>query len=317
MPRLKKIRACLILLVAAGLWETPSLQLAARPTPNSSAGQTAGSHRKWEPALLYGILTSPDPLAGHLLYRATFAAGPAVVPQLEAALKDDRTASFAARSLAYVGGRQAFSILAKLVNDPRNLDLRRFYYGALGEENDPRATAILLDKINNSDHEPDRSVTQDALLALTVRSNAALAAHLRQLSQDVTDPVIQDDIQNAADIIEGRARYLAQHPKLPTGGSVAQAIHTYFLPALEGPPNSTSIQTHTAVPAVKERIVSQTFSPNQRRALVHVVFETPQALANYEIVVRKVGGAWKVASVWLGSEARRALSARRPLSAQP
>ncbi len=260
---------------------------------------------KWTPNLLYAMLTSTNQEAGRLLYRAAFAAGPAIIPQLQAALSDDRTATFAARSLAYIGGRQALDALSKLVADPRNLDLRRFYYGALGGSGVPSATAILLHQIRNSDREPDRSVTQDAILALTVHSDAALVPQLRAISKEITDPVIQDDIENAAEVIETRARYLSEHAGKTAGGSVGQAIRTYFIPALEGAPTAAQAGNQHS-PPVDVRMVSQTFSPNKARVLAHVIFETPQALANYEMVLQKEGDAWRVASVWLGAEAKKA-----------
>ena len=87
----------------------------------------------WAPELLYGIWNSSNPDASEALYRAAFAAGPEVIPQLEAALKDDRTAEFAAQSLAYIGGNRALEILGGLMRDPRELGLKRFFYGALVE----------------------------------------------------------------------------------------------------------------------------------------------------------------------------------------
>ena len=47
----------------------------------------------------------------HALFHASFAAGPDLVPFLEASLKDDRTAEFAAQSLAFIGGDKALKIL--------------------------------------------------------------------------------------------------------------------------------------------------------------------------------------------------------------
>ncbi len=297
--RLIKILLCGSLLALSAM----NLRLlAAQRAPASRSEASSGA---WEPALLYAILTSPHAQARRLLYRAAFAAGPAIIPQLQSALRDDRTATFAARSLAYIGGARALAILATLVHDPRNLDLRRFYFGALGEADDPTATPILLNQVRNSDHEPDRSVTQDALLALSTRSDAALAAQLRALSHDVTDPVIQDDIENAADIIAARARYLAEHPNSPTNGSVAEAIHAYFLPAFEGLPAAASPAERGAPPAARERILHLTYSPHRDRALADVIFEMPQAQAHYEIVVARLDGRWQVASVWLGAEERK------------
>ncbi len=85
----------------------------------------------WGPELLYGILSSPNEEAQFGLLRATFAAGPAIIPQLTEALKDDRTAEYAAQSMAYIGGEKALPVLGKLLSDPRDFNLRRFTYGAL------------------------------------------------------------------------------------------------------------------------------------------------------------------------------------------
>src|SRR5579862_1721652 len=128
----------------------------------------------WAPELLDAILTSPSPDARDALLDATFAAGPPIIPQLEAALKDDRTAEFAAQSLAFIGGPKAFTILGKLVADPRDLDLRRFFYGALGELRTPEATRFLMDAVTHSDAEPDRTVTEAAIIALTARSDVEM-----------------------------------------------------------------------------------------------------------------------------------------------
>src|SRR5260370_22936453 len=86
----------------------------------------------WAPDLLDGILSSPNSAANAALLRAAFAAGPAIIPQLERALRDDRTAEFAAQSLALLGGRTAIEILAKLARAPRDLGVRAFYYGSPG-----------------------------------------------------------------------------------------------------------------------------------------------------------------------------------------
>ncbi len=117
------------------------------------------------------------------MLRATFAAGPAIIPQLAAALKDDRTAEYAAQSLAYIGGDQALPILWKLLSDPRDLNLRRFTYGALAEFDSPQATDMLFDVINKSDDEPDRTVTEAAVIALTVRTDTTSASAPSRLGE--------------------------------------------------------------------------------------------------------------------------------------
>lgn len=250
-------------------------------------------HQKWSPARLYSILTSHDPQAREDLYRAAFAAGPAIIPKLENALKDDRTATFAAQVLAYFGDAQSIAILAKLVNDPRNLDLRRFYYGALGGRNNPHDIDILLNKIQTSDHEPDRLVTRDAILALSISSDPVLVPRLRQAEKDVTDPVIQDDIETAARVVSLRARYLASPAGKAAGHSLKQAIRSYFMPALE--PAQESSQAGI-------RVRNLTYSPNRERVLAAVDAENPMAVAVYHLVLQKDQAGWKVASIWLGEE---------------
>ena len=280
----------------------------------------------WAPALLDAILSSPSPDAREALLDAAFAAGPPIVPHLAAALKDDRTAEFAAQSLAYIGGDQALAILSKLVKDPRDLNLRRFLYGALGEFQSPEATRGLLDALARADKEPDRTVTEAAILALTVRSDASLLPPLRQTEAKIKDVVIHDDLENAIEVIETRARYLASPEGKKEGVSVERAVRTYFYPALEPSPTaeetskpklkdakpakstpvkSTAIKPAPPKPAVTLEIQSLTFSPDKSRALAHVVFEDPTALANYDMVLQKQYGDWTIASVWLGAEAEK------------
>ncbi len=255
---------------------------------------------KWSPEHLYSILTSPNPEARENLYRAAFAAGPALIPKLETALKDDRTATFAAQMLAYIGGEKALAILAKLVNDPRNLDLRRFYYGALGGSDNPEDVQMLLNKIRTSDQEPDRTVTRDAILALSSSSDPSLVPKLEQAEKEVTDPVVQDDINTAATVIGLRAKYLASPAGKNSGSSVNQAIRTYFMPALEAVPGaSEAVQQDLHV---EIHVRNLTYSPDKTRVLAAVDFENPQAVASYQIVLQKEQSGWKVASVWLGQE---------------
>ncbi len=262
---------------------------------------------KWSPAKLYAILTSPNPEARENLYRAAFEAGPAIIPRLESALKDDRTATFAARTLAYIGGQRALADLAKLVNDPRNLDLRRFYYGALGGSDDPHNIDILLNKVRTSDQEPDRTVTRDAILALSISSDASLVPKLNEVEKEVSDPVIQDDINTAATVIGLRAKYLASPAGKNSGASMNQAIRTYFMPALEEQPGGDDAGEQTEI-----HIRNLTYSPDKTRALAAVDFEDPQAVASYHIVVQKEQTGWKVVSVWLGSEREKPQKAPQP-----
>lgn len=310
----------------------PASQPAAQsPKASSDEGPLPGD---WAPELLYGILSSPNSEAADELYRAAFASGPALVPQLQAALTDDRTAEFAAKSLAFMGGEKTLAILSALVNDPRNLDLRRFFYGALGEYQTPQATQVLLDAVNRGDAEPDRTVTETAIIALTVRSDPALAPPLRQAIARTKDVVIRDDIENALDVIQIRAKYLASPEGKKAGGSIEQAVRTYFIPALEpaldgnDPPGEEDPQARSGEtprrpstrtrgtkaceprhaegkPPVTVRITHLVYSPDKSRALARVIFEVPAAVANYDMVLQKRLGDWTIASVWLGAETER------------
>jgi hypothetical protein len=304
------------------------------PTPGSAETQQPEDiflPGDWAPELLDAVLTSPNPDARDLLLEAAFAAGPAIVPQLEAALKDDRTAEFAAQSLAFIGGDRGFEILAGLVKDPRDLNLRRFFYGALGEFQNPKATQVLLDVVARSDAEPDRTVTEAAILALTARSDLSLLAALRQAEKQVKDVVIRDDLDNALDVIEARGRYLASPEGKNEGVSAERAIHTYFYPALKSPPaapqppamaakgakpgNATASPSPQPKPEASVEIQKLTLSPDKSRALARAVFENPVAVANYDIVLQKQYGDWTVASVWLGAETEKPQPAPRPASA--
>lgn len=311
LSRLAAAAACCLFVAAAAR---------AQASPPAPADSQAPLRGDWAPELLYGIWDSPNSQAADELYRAAFAAGHSIIPQLQAALVDDRTAEFAAQSLAFMGGSEAFQILAKLVSDPRNLALRRFYYGALGEADTPEATRVLLEAIGHSDSEPDRSVTEAAILALTVRSDASLVAGLRQAEKPVSDPVIRDDIENAITVISARARYLASPQGRSNGVSLERAVRTYFIPALEPSltepagkaPGSAAGRAPRApaerLPPVEVKIQHLTFSPDGSRALAHVTFEDPSAVAEYDLVLQKQLGDWTLASVWLGPEREKASS---------
>jgi len=274
----------------------------------------------WGPELLYGILSSSNEEAQYGLLRATFAAGPAIIPQLTEALKDDRTAEYAAQSLAFIGGPEALPVLEKLLSDPRDLNLRRFTYGALGEFDTPQATDLLFDVIDKSDNEPDRTVTETAVIALTVRTDKSLIPRLLASSKKLQDVVIQDDLDNARAVIEGRAKYLATPEGKKTGGSIEAAVRTYFLPALEPPPpevpaapptrNTAGKPASTPSPVKPRPLVdvevrNVTFSPDKDRALARVVFQDPTAIAFYDFVLQKRQGNWTLASVWLGPEVEK------------
>jgi hypothetical protein len=279
---------------------------AAPPSPTTEE-EEALPPGDWAVELLYSIITSPNAEAADDLSRAAMAAGPAIVPQLELALKDDRTAEFAAQALAFIGGEKAMFILWRLIPDPRDLDLRRFYYGALGEFDTPDATKTLLGVVNHADAEPDRTVTEAAILALTVRSDPQLIPPLREAEKKIQDVVIRLDLENAIAVIEERARFLATPEGKAAGGSVEQAVRTYFAPALIPPPGpKPSAKTATpAKPEVEVRIQHLTLSPDKTRALAQVIFEDAAAEAYYSIVLQKRYGNWTVASVWLGSEVEK------------
>lgn len=313
------------------LLTTQPLVPAPLPIAQEGTGQSPDAGQApnyaWAPALLYGIISSSSPEARNSLYDAAFAAGPAIVPQLEEALKDDRTAEFAAQSLAFIGGEEAFTALSKLVSDPRNLGLSRYYYGALGEVDTPQANDYLLDVIRNADSQPDRTVTEAAIIALTVHRAAGLVPQLKQAESKLTDPVIQDDLDNAISVIQSRGQYEATHKN--TGGSLQQALNFYFEPALESgqsePLAANSSQPHAAArpqtqppaPAAKVEIQHVEFSSSQTRALARVSFEDEGVSENYRIVLQKKYGDWTVASVWLtmqgeGEAQPQELPARKP-----
>jgi hypothetical protein len=306
----------------------PSLYCLAQEPPEAAPAAPAVQEEEekplpgdWAVALLDSIERSPNPEAQDALFRAVVATGPAVIPQLEEALKDDRTAEFAAQALAFIGGEKAIQILWKLQTDPRDLNLRRFYYGALGEYDAPEATQTLLDVINRADDEPDRTVTEAAVMALTVRSDPKLLAPLREAQAKIQDVVIRLDLENAVEVIERRAKYLASPQAKQAGGSVEAAVQTYFMPALELSPATTTAKpparraapakpagaaksaapTPPPKPAVNVQIQHVTLSPDNLRALARVAFEDPSATVYYDIVLQKRYGDWTVASVWLGS----------------
>lgn len=270
----------------------------AKSLPNQ-AGQATNSAEStpryaWAPELLYGIISSPVPAALNSLYDAAFAAGPSIVPQLEAALKDDRTAEFAAQSLAFIGGDSAFKTLSSLMSDRRDLDLSRFFYGALAEINTPQANAVLLNAIRSANSQPDRTVTEAAIVALTVQDRAALVPELEQAKAKLTDPVIQDDLENAIGIIQARAKYRATPAGRNPGGSIQQGINLYFEPALASAPPAGS-----GAPPAKVEVRHVQFNPDQTRALARVTFDDAGAKADYRIVLAKRYGNWRVASVWI------------------
>ncbi|HET9179821.1 MAG TPA: HEAT repeat domain-containing protein [Terriglobia bacterium] len=298
-PGRKRRRLALLTLAALAFQLALQMAAASLPAPIEQERREL-LNNPWDPAKLYDVLTAQDPAAGEDLYRAAFAAGPAIIPKLEHALKDDRTAEFAAQTLAYLGDEQSLAILERLLKDPRDLDLRRFYYGALGGSGNPQDTEILLNKVLASDHEPDRDVTQNAILALSISSDAALVPRLRQAQMQITDPVIQDDIETAAMVVELRASFMASPAGKSVGRSVEQTIRSYFMPALELPSAAGEAGQQNA--GVEVHVKDLTYSPDKSRALAAVDFENPEAVASYHIVLQRNRAGWKVASVWLGEE---------------
>ena len=312
---------CYLLLPVLSPAQQPKSSAPVTPTSQQEQQDDSVIPGDWAPELLDAILSSPSPAARQALLDAAFAAGPGIVPQLEAALKDDRTAEFAAQSLAFIGGNTALDILSKLVQDPRDLDLRRFFYGALGELQSPKSTQILLNALTGSDAEPDRTVTEAAIIALTVRSDLTLLLSIRQTEIKIKDVVIHDDMENALEVIESRARYLASPEGQSAGSSVERAVRTYFIPALEPsdtpaesvkpaaksarPLKSIPPRPSSAKPQASVEIHNLTFSPDKNRALAHVVFQDPLALANYDMVLQKQYGDWVIASVWPGDETEK------------
>ncbi len=297
---------------------SPNSQAASSTAPAAVDSPDQLPPAEWGPELLDGILSSPNGDAQAGLLRATFAAGPALIPQLTTALKDDRTAEYAAQSLAYMGGEKALDILWKLLTDPRDLNLRRFTYGALAEYDSPQATDVLLYVIGKSDQEPDRTVTEAAIIALTVHTDPKLIPRLAALGNKIQDVVIRDDIENASTVIEERAKYLASPEGQKAGGSIDAAVRTYFIPALEPNGPAAAAPLHPASkapgkapsspsppktqPLVSVNVRDITLSPDGNRALTRVVFEDAESMAFYDFVLQKRLGNWTLASVWLGPE---------------
>ena len=304
-----------LFLAALGAARTQQSSASPGSVPQAKAPEKGGDEQgevpprsDWAAELLDGILSAPNAEASDSLFRAAFAVGRDIVPQLAEALKDDRTAEFAAQSLAFIGGEEALQALWKLQEDKRDLNLRRFYYGALAEYDSEQATQTLFEVINKSDSEPDRTVTEAAILALTVRTGPKLPEMIREAEKKVNDVVIHDDLENARDVIQIRSKYLATPEGKKAGGSVDAAVHTYFIPALQPPPLSPSdagARRPAAKPEVKVEIQNLTLSPDRLRALAAVTLEDPSAVARYDLVLQKRLGNWQVVSVWLGAETEK------------
>ncbi len=280
---------------------TPHSQTPADSSDADADNPPAGD---WAPELLDGIISAQNPIAGEALYDAAFAVGPSLIPQLEAALKDDRTAEFAAQALAFLGGEKVEDILWTLVGDPRNLDLRRFYLGSLGEYPSSETEQILLKAVANTDVEPDRTVTEAAVWALTTRTDPGLPEALRSVEARIQDPVIRDQVESARQVVASRLKYLASPEGQRAGASLEQAVRTYFIGALQQPaPRDKSAGGSSAVPpSAKVELNRTVFSPDEARVLAHVTFEDPEARAHYDMVLQKQLGDWKVVSVWEGAD---------------
>lgn len=279
-------------------------------------------------ALLDEIANSPNPEARDGLLRVVMAVGPAAIPMLEPALQDDRTAEFAAQALAFIGGEKAVKLLWGLQSDKRDLNLRRFYYGALAEFEAPEATETLLEVVIKADSEPDRTVTETAIVALTVRSDPKVLPALREAQESVKDLVIRLDLESAVEVISRRAKQPPAAP-LKSAGSIESAVRNYFAPALESPAEAaTPARKPAPAPglpakpaprppppplAVNVHIENIALSPNQSRALARVLFEDPTASAIYDIVLQKQFGEWTVASVWTGAQVEKTLPEPRPI----
>ena len=267
------LTACCLFLATRGVAQQERPPTPPGNVPPAQAPENEGSEQgqaplpnDWAAELLDGILSAPNAEAADSLFRAAFAAGQGIIPQLAEALKDDRTAEYAAQSLAFIGGEEALQILWKLQEDKRDLNLRRFYYGALAEYEAEQATQTLFEVIHKSDSEPDRTVTEAAILALTVRTDPKLPDLIRQAEKKVNDVVIHDDLENALDVIQIRSKYLATLEGKKAGGSIDAAVRTYFIPALQPPPPSPlDAEPHRAPPKseVKVEIQNLTFSPDQ------------------------------------------------------
>jgi hypothetical protein len=258
----------------------------------------------WAVILLDEVLNVPNRSARDHLLRAGFAAGPLIQPQLEKALEDDRTAEYAAQLLAFMGNNRALRTLQKLVDDPRDLGLKRFFYGALGEFNTPRTRQTLLDVVGRADNEPDPTVTEMAILALTVLADPSLIPSLEEVRGRTVDPVIRDDIENAVEVIRCRANHLE---KVRSGANseltLEQAVEAYFVADL-GWDNNSEMEGEATDPSsapLKVEIEDLTFAPNSSRALARVRLSNPAVAATYELVLQKRGPSWVVASVWMVS----------------
>jgi hypothetical protein len=139
---------------------------------------------------------------------------------------------------------------------------------------------------------------------------------LREAESQLKDYVIRDDLENAIAVIQARARYLSSAEGKKAGMSLDQAVRTYFIPALESPAERPAASAKTSGQAVKPqnqratrtassvivKVRQLTFSPDKARALAHVMFEDPAAVAEYDMVLQKKFGDWTLASVWLGPE---------------
>ena len=308
--RLKTLlrRTCLVSVFGAVIWISGplagSLPGFAGPQDEVEEFDEEQDFGGWAVILLDEVLNVPNRAARDHLLRAGFAAGPRIQPQLEKALEDDRTAEFAAQLLAFMGNNRALRTLQRLVDDPRDLGLKRFFYGALGEFNTPGTRQTLLDVVAQADDEPDPTVTELAILALTVLADPSLIPSLEEVRGRTVDPVIRDDIENAIEVIRFRANHLEKVRTEAKGDvTVAQALEAYFIADLgrvEGQEEEGAASDPSSSPLNIE-IEDLTFAPNSSRALARVRLSNPAAAAIYELVLQKRGPSWVVASVWMVS----------------
>ena len=140
-------------------------------------------------------------------------------------------------------------------------------------------------RLKNPTPEPDRTVTEAAVIALTVRTDPSILSRIDAAEKNLQDVVIHDDLDNARMVIAERAKYLATDRGKTAGGSIDSAVRTYFLPALEPPPQTPAEPRPTpnfngkkpiapairapklVTPIVRVEVRSVTLSPDKNRAL--------------------------------------------------
>src|SRR5690348_18282289 len=81
VPSGKRWRLAVLTLAALAFWPMSPMGAASRPAQVEQE-RTELLKNQWDPAKLYATLTSHDPEASENLYRAAFAAGPAIIPKI-------------------------------------------------------------------------------------------------------------------------------------------------------------------------------------------------------------------------------------------